>query len=270
MPSPSEAHSAMLSAQPSPELTLNAETVAAFDRYATILDARFRQELAPGAHFLTIDALSEEARGSAYQSLKSGAIRIERQESLDGGKPIRCPNGMIHHWIGTIFIPGATLDDVLRLVQDYDRQSRVYSPDVEQSRTISRNGDDFHILLRFRRKKVITVVLDTEHDVHYTRLDATHAASRSVSTSIREVENAGTPKETVLPADSGGGYLWRINAYWTFMERDGGTYVQCETISLTRDIPAGLGWLVGPFVTSIPRESLSFTLDATRKALTKK
>ena len=265
-----ETHAAAHIALPSPEPILKPETLAAFDRYASITDARFRQELAPGASFLAIDALSEDARGSAYQSLKSGAIRIERLETLEGGKPIRCPDGMIHHWIGTIFIPGATLKDVLLLVQDYDRQSQVYSSDVERSRTISRNGDDFHILLRFRRKKVITVVLDTEHAVQYTRLDATHAASRSVSTSIREVENAGTPKETVLPADSGGGYLWRINAYWKFMERDGGTYVQCETISLTRDIPTGLGWLVGPFVTSIPRESLSFTLEATRKALTKK
>ena len=270
MPASGEAHSAMLSAQPSPESTLKTETVVAFDRYAVILDARFRQELEPGAGFLAVDALAEEAKGLAYQSLRGGAIRIERLETLEGGKPIRVPDGMIHHWVGTIFIPGATLEGVLRLVQDYDRQSQVYSPDVERSRTISRNGDDFHILLRFRRKKVITVVLDTEHDVHYMRLDATHGASRSVSTSIREVDNAGTTKETVLPADSGGGYLWRINAYWKFMERDGGTYVQCETISLTRDIPTGLGWLVGPFVTSIPRESLSFTLDATRKALTKK
>ena len=264
------AQPAAMSAQPSPESTLKAATLAAFNRDAAVTGAHFQKELAPGARFLEIDLLDEEARGSAYQSLKSGAIRIERLETLEGGKPIRCPDGIIHHWIGTIFIPGATLADVLRVVQDYDHQSQVYSPDVEQSRTISRNGDDFHILLRFRRKKVITVVLDTEHDVHYTRLDATHAASRSASTSIREVENAGTPKETALPADSGGGYLWRINAYWKFMERDGGTYVQCETISLTRDIPTGLGWLVGPFVTSIPRESLSFTLDATRKALTKK
>jgi hypothetical protein len=257
------------SAQPH-ESALKPETLAAFDRYAAITDARFEKELRPGTHFLEVDTPDPELRAAAYASLKGGAIRIERLETLEAGKPIPCPGGMIHHWVGTVFIPGASLKDTLRIVQAYDRQSQVYSPDVEKSRTISRNGDDFRIFLRFRRKKVITVVLDTEHDVHYMQLDATHAASRSVSTSIREVENAGTPKEWTLPVDSGEGYLWRINAYWKFMESDGGTYVRCETISLTRDIPAGLGWLIGPFVTSIPRESLSFTLDATRKALTKK
>ena len=54
---------------------------------------------------------------------------------------------------------------------------------------------------------------------------------------------------------------------WRFLARDGGVYVQCESTSLTRGIPVGLGWLVGPFVTSIPRESLSFTLETTRRVL---
>jgi hypothetical protein len=44
-------------------------------------------------------------------------------------------------------------------------------------------------------------------------------------------------------------------------------YLQCESISLTRGIPLGLGWIVRPFVTSIPRETLAFTLDTTRKTL---
>ena len=70
-----------------------------------------------------------------------------------------------------------------------------------------------------------------------------------------------------MPVGRDGGYLWRLNTYWRFLERDGGTYIQCEAISLTRAIPFGLGWLVEPFVTSIPRESLSFTLETTRKVL---
>ena len=49
--------------------------------------------------------------------------------------------------------------------------------------------------------------------------------------------------------------------------RDGGVYVQSEVVSLTRDIPTGLGWLIGPFVNSIPKESLTFTMEATRRAV---
>jgi len=45
--------------------------------------------------------------------------------------------------------------------------------------------------------------------------------------------------------------------------------VQCESVSLSRDVPTGLGWLIGPFVTSIPRESLEFTLRTLRAELMK-
>ena len=71
----------------------------------------------------------------------------------------------------------------------------------------------------------------------------------------------------MAPVGHDGGYLWRLYSYWRFLERDGGTYVQCETISLTRDVPFMVSWIVKPFVTSIPRESLTFTLETTRKAL---
>ena len=39
------------------------------------------------------------------------------------------------------------------------------------------------------------------------------------------------------------------------------------TISLTRDIPTGLNWLVGSFVEGVPKESLEFTLQSTRSAV---
>jgi hypothetical protein len=50
-------------------------------------------------------------------------------------------------------------------------------------------------------------------------------------------------------------------------EKDDGVYVQSEVVSLSRDIPAGLGWMIGPFVTAVPKESLNFTLEATRKTV---
>jgi hypothetical protein len=61
-----------------------------------------------------------------------------------------------------------------------------------------------------------------------------------------------------------------MNTYWRFEEKDGGTYVESQSISLTRDIPTGVGWLVGPMVNSIPRESLTFTLATTRAAVLKR
>ena len=115
--------------------------------------------------------------------------------------------------------------------------------------------------------KVITVVVNTENDARFTRDAPNRASSRIYSTRIAEVEAPGTTSEREKPVGNDGGYLWRLNTYWRVLEREGGAYVQCESISLTRDIPAGFGWLIRPFVTSIPRESLEFTLTTTRKAL---
>jgi hypothetical protein len=90
---------------------------------------------------------------------------------------------------------------------------------------------------------------------------------RSYTTRIAEVEDPGTPNEKEAPVGQDSGFLWRFNNYCSLEERAEGTYIQCESVSLSRGIPTGLGWLVGPFVTSIPRESLEFTLGSMRKAL---
>ena len=133
--------------------------------------------------------------------------------------------------------------------------------------TLSHNGDDFRIYLRLLKKKVVTLVLNTEFDVHYIQVDQTRWRSLSRSRRIAEVEKAGTPQERELPPGTGEGFLWRLNTYWRFLERDGGTWVECEAISLSRDVPAGLGWLINPIVRSLPRQSLANTLRATRDAL---
>jgi hypothetical protein len=174
---------------------------------------------------------------------------------------------MIHHWVGVVFIPGAKLEDVLGVLEDYDHQSTIYSPDVERSKIESHDGDHFRVFLRFRRHKVITVVLDTEHDIRYFHDAPGHAHSRSSAVRIAEVENPGKSDEHEKQPGDDGGFLWRMETWWRMEERDGGVYVQSEAASLTRDIPTGLGWLVGPFVTSIPKETLVFTLEATRKAV---
>src|SRR5262249_39809425 len=185
----------------------------------------------------------------------------------DNGKVIACPGCLVHHWVAVIFIPGARVDDVLNVLEDYDRHATYFAPDVERSKTLSREGDDFRVFLRFRRHKVITVVLNTEHDVHYFRDASNRAHSRSSATRIAEVASAGKPDEKEKTPGDDGGFLWGMETWWRMEERDGGVYVQSEVASLTRDIPTGLGWLIGPFVTTIPRESLTFTLEATRKAV---
>jgi hypothetical protein len=239
----------------------------AFDRYIQRTEERVSRELAPGGAFLNVDALKVDDRDTAYAKLRGGDVRIEALATLDRGEKIACPACMIQHWVGIIFIPGATLKQTLELLQDYDHQAEIYAPDVMRAKTLSHSGDDFTVFMRFHRTMVVTVVLDTEHRIYYQRIDATHEASRAVSTRVQEVEHAGAANERELAEGKDNGYLWRINNYWRFLQRDGGTYVQCESVSLSRDIPTGFAWLVAPFAESIPRESLRFTLEATRKHL---
>ena len=185
-------------------------------------------------------------------------------ETRENGRPIPVPGGMIHHWIGTTFIPGVSLAQTIAFLQDYDNHCKYYAPDVERSRIISHDGNHFGVYLRLRKK---IAVLDTEYDVNYKWLSKTEASARSLSARIREVQNAAQKNEFEMPVGKDNGFMWRLNSYWRFAERDGGTYVQLEAISLTRDIPVGLGWLIGPFVESIPKESLEFTLTRTRTEL---
>jgi hypothetical protein len=244
---------------------LQPKTIAAFDRYVRVSEAQMVQE-----PFLRIDALAPNERQAAYDALRRGELHVERLSTREDGKSIDVPSGLIHHWLGAAFVPGASLEEALTLLQDYDRHSEIYRPAIARSQLLSRDGDVFRVHLRFYMKKVITVVVNTENEARFTRLGSDRAQSRIYSVRIAEVADPGTPQEREHPVGKDGGYLWRLNTYWRFLERDGGTYVQCEAISLTRGIPKVLGWLIGPFVTSIPRESLTFTLEATRKTLTSK
>jgi len=246
---------------------MKTETQAAFDRYARLVESRNEAELKRNTSLLWIDGLPEAQRLEAYAGLKRGEVKVQKLETLENEKPIECPGGMIHHWTGVVFIPEAKVEDVLGVLEDYDRHAVYYAPDVERSKIESREGDHFLVFLRFRRHKVITVVLDTEHQVQYFHDAPGKAHSRSSAVRIAEVENAGKSDEREKAAGEDGGFMWRMETWWRMEQRDGGVYVQSEVASLTRDIPTGLGWMIKPFITGIPRESLTFTLQATRKAV---
>ena len=246
---------------------LKQKTNSAFDRYVAATEARFANELRPRGTFLYIDGMNSEARQQAYDQLKHGEILVEKLETKAPGVSADVPDGIVHHWVGLIFIPGATLAKTLPIVKDYDRRAELYKPDVSASRTISHNGDDFKMFLRLHQKRFTTVDFNTTYDVHWGSVDANKVYSNSISTRIAEVKDPAKPEGEELPVGTGHGYLWRLNTYWRFEEKDGGVYLQCEALSLTRDIPTGLGWLLKPLVTAIPKQSLNRALGQTRNVV---
>lgn len=239
---------------------LKPETLDAFHAYIGDAEANMQPSLDGSAPFLWTDANPDRAR-----RVRKGDIPARLWA---GRSPLHVPSGLIHDWIGAVSIPGTNLEKTLARVQDYDNHKNIYKPEVMDSRLLSHRGDDFTIFLRILKKKIITVVMDTDHDVHYQRVGDKQWFCRSYTTRACEVDDAGTPKEKVHPPDTGYGFLWRLYSYWRFMEEGTGVIVECRAVSLTRDVPLGLGFIIEPIIKNLPRESLIHTLEATRQALT--
>ncbi len=168
-------------------------------------------------------------------------------EKLTPGGEAELPGAMLHDWRGTAFVRGATVADFERLMKNFDAYPQRFAPQVMQTKILTRQdgGEPGHftVSMRVRQHHVITVVMDTTYDTTFGRLDASHAYSISRSTHISEIGSPGTAKEHALSGSEEHGFLWRLNTYWSYEERDGGLYMQIESISLTRSIPAGLGWV---------------------------
>ena len=235
----------------------SAAATAAFDSYIRQVESRIDQQHRSAATFLT----SED-----WGRLRGGQPIIEEIRP-PGGSDL--PGAMLHDWRGTAFVPGVNGASFEKLMKDFGGYPKIYAPQILEAKVMAHQDDEFQVKMRVRQKHVITVVMDTEYDVTFGRLDAQHGYSISRSTRISEIESPGTTRERALRPDQGHGFLWRLNTYWSYEERDGGLYMQIESVSLSRSIPTGLGWVVKPFVQSVPRESLEFTLRATCNALSK-
>ncbi len=248
--------------------TLQKETLSAWEDYKRLTEARIEKELTSRDRFLVRDFLDARITQDIQSRIRSGVfVREMKTPSEEGGK-IEIPKGLVHHWYGATFVPGARVDEIIAWVQDYDRHQE-YFEEVEDSRLVSRNADVFDIFLRLRRKKVLTVHYNTDHEVTYRSLGNGRAASRSEAKRIAELDSPGTPREKEKPEGDDQGFLWRLNSYWRFLQEDGGVVVECESISLSRTIPLPIRWMVEPIINDVPRESLEAALVPLRKALTR-
>lgn len=219
-----------------------------------------------------------ESRLDAQNNLRNGFLWIDQDpKRLEGARKGEVPvqqihapqpsGGTIEDWIGGAFLPHATLDQVLKTDQDYAHYTTYYAPEIVESRVLSHDGNHFRVFYRMKKHKIVTVVLDTVHDIDFVPLSSDRYFLRSHSASVREVKNAGEPDEEVLPEGEGLGFLWAMNSYWRVLQRDGGVYIECEVVTLARSIPLGMGALLRPTIESFASDSLVNTLKAKRRAL---
>ncbi len=242
---------------PAAQLTAAAEED--FNKYVSEVETGLAARVRGQKQFLWI----EEA-GTREVTLRREGVIVE--PSVDNGD-VSIRNGLIHDWRGAAFVPNATATQVVKVVSDYANHAKTYSPEVVDSKVLDHLGPKYHVFLRLKKKKVLTAVLNTEHRAEYRSVNAMRWYGISRSTRIQEVENARGANESIKPVGQDSGFLWKLNVYWRFAQVAGGTIVECRAISLTRDIPTGLGWIIRPIVRSLPRESLENTLKATRAAV---
>jgi hypothetical protein len=191
--------------------------------------------------------------------LKAGEISIA---PVAGQGSTDVPDGLVHDWIAAAVVPHASPEGVIGVLQNYAAYKNIYSPDVIDSKLVGREGDRWRVHLKLLKKKVLTARLNGEFEVEYHSLGNGRWSVTSRSVRIAEMDG-----KRELPIGEGQGFLWRVNQYWLIEPRPEGVYMECRIVSLSRDIPTGLAWVVKPFVTSVPKESLYDTMQDTIRAL---
>ena len=213
-------------------------------------------------HFLYFDRFPDPRQQEIDAQLRRGEFYLEQLHTLDDGHKISVPNGIIHHWIGIAFLPGATLAQTKSVLQDYAHEKDIYFPDVRQSRLLSQNGHDSEVFLQFYSKTIITAVFNVNFSTQASDVSPAQTQIRSCSTRIADVDNFGKPDEHELSPTDSHGYMWRMCTWWHIEEKNGGTYIQVEAIELSRTVPFAFAWIVNPIIRNVPKTFLSHLLSA--------
>lgn len=242
---------------------LKQQTINAWEAYVTGAVAGMNARLAADGIFLWSDQ-----KPGMRQRLKDGEIVVS---PMRGNGRTAIPRGLIHHWIGAVFIPDTSLDDVLAVVHDYDRYKDFYQPTIADSKCISCTASPHTYFLRlFKKVLFVTSVTDVEYKSPIFRLDDRRSYSLASSTSVWEVQDYGKPTESRGSPGHGNGYVWRMQSISRYRQQDGGVYMELEALALSRDIPVSYRWLVGPIVSQLSRNELSTSLGQSRDAVHQK
>jgi hypothetical protein len=230
-----------------------AEVVRRYEEYIRRTEARIQREVQTQTFLWAAQSPARWAR------VRAGEVVVE---PVTEQGDVELGDGIIHDWIGAYFISGVKLAQAEAFLQDYSIHKSFFRPEVIDSQLLSRSGEEYHLYYRFVKKKILTVTMNTEHTAVHYPISPTRLATASWATRIAEVKDAGKPNERELPPGKDHGFLWRLNTYWRMEEKDGGVYIECQTVSLTRPVALGLGWLINPIIRTLPRESLAHILTA--------
>jgi len=237
---------------------LKEETLKTWDGYIQAADSQMRDRLQ--GSFLWVDEDPDRLR-----RVRGGEILVS-PVGRQIPKPV--PSGLIHDWIGVVFIPNTTLEDVLSAVRDYGDYKEFYKPTVVDSKMLGTDGACDKYWMRVVNKETVAeTALDLEYQTSYFQTDERRWYNSTHTTRVQEIRHYGKPNEQELPPNQGSGYIWRLYSLARFEERDGGVYVELEAIALSRDIPVALRWVVNPIVRRVSRNSMLISLQQMEEAV---
>ncbi len=241
-------------------IELEPGTLQAWDAYVRAADARMQARRDGRRPFLWAD---EDA--GRRSRLRRGEILVA-PASARGMES--APNGLIHDWIGAVFIPHATVERFLAVAHDYDRYKEFYKPVVADSKLLGRGGEGHKYSMVLQRQVLfVNGAVKGQYEVHDFTVDERRGCSITATVRMQEIAGYGHSAQHLLPPDQGDGFVWRLHSIVRYEERDGGVYVEMEAMALTRDIPASLRWMVRPLVNHLSVDSLTTTLRETRDAV---
>ena len=244
--------------------TLRPETLQAWNDYVAAAEARMQARIHGSAPFLW--ASESDLR---LRHLRAGEIIAI---PMSNKAPVKVHGGLIHDWLGAAYLPAVKLSDVVAVAQDYGRYKEFYRPMVVESTlessTTESSDSVFHFsLLMVNNSLFARRALESHWEESYVQIDADRIVSTAHSISIREIEGYGSAEQRMLPENEGSGYLWRMYAISRLEQCDDGVYSELEVLALSRDIPAGLRWVVDPIIRRVSRGSLVTSLHETRAAV---
>jgi hypothetical protein len=241
-------------------IQLQSDTLKAWNDYIQNADSNIRTRQDGRQPFLWADEDSER-----LPRLKRGEILVA---PVTGRGIESIANGLIHDWIGAVFIPKATISGLLSVVHDYDRYKDVYRPVVADSKLLACTdaAQKFSMVWR-KRVLFVTAVIEGQYEARDFTAGARRGYNIANTTQIQEIGDYRQTGEHLLPPGEGNGFIWRLHSIAKYEERDGGVYLELEAIALTRDIPAGLRWMVSPVVNHLSINSMATSLRETRDAV---
>ena len=239
--------------------TLQTRTLEAYQEYVEKVEQELGQRRNGDQPFL----FTSTSPGNLI-SLSQDQVVIRNLHQKD-----ETPKGMIHDWLGAVFLKGVSLDQAIDVIMDVRKHPEIFR-EIISTELLHQGENEIKTRAVYQIEGALSVVADADLETSLVRVSPARAQVICRSTRVNEVSNFGQPDQKLLPEGNDRGLIWKINNYITLEEADGGVTMECRSLHLSRDIPFGISFFLGPFLKKMPPELLESMLSSLRDHLAEK